>query len=682
MEPSIPPQKGPPQMVKKHPELLEATDEMIADAMEYANPMTLRGLLYQLTGDEDIARVRLRTVDFRDREMQAVADPADVALIRSKAAKLLRGLRDAGPGDVEVGPMDRLHRSLELAVGVEIPSCDLPLWVEQLAVNPWARGLEWRSEPPEGRLEEFLVVVIGAGMGGLNAAVQLQHAGIPFTVLEKNGAVGGTWYENRYPGARVDSPSRNYSHIFGVGYTFPYPFSPQTENEKYFNWVADTFDLRKHIEFHTEVISILWDDQAKVWEVTADQPDGRRVWRANVVISAVGFLARPNVPEIEGVGDFAGPVFHTARWPKDLDLTGRKVAVIGSGCTGYQMVPELCKVTEHTYLFQRTPNWVFDVPGYLAPFPPQVTWLDRNFPFFSNFYRFTTCWVSHPESATERFRADPDYEDEHAVSATNKRIRDHRLEFMRAKFAGRPDLIEKMLPIAPPMSGRPVLVDAEYSVYDALLRDDVTLVDDPIRRVTTDGIETESGALHRVDAIVLATGFKANDFLWPMEIRGRDGARTEELWAKDGARAYLGTMLPGFPNLFILYGPNTNQVGGLQIVDMEEMVTRFALHCISGLVTTNKRAVDVTIDAYWRYNAVVDRAESSRTYLDPRAHNYYRNEHGRSATNGPLDTRLMWHWLRQPVMPTSEEPRPDVVEKLHEASEAVRPHFGADLVVE
>jgi 4-hydroxyacetophenone monooxygenase len=669
-------------MVKKHPELLEATDEMIADAMEYANPMTLRGLLYQLTGDEDMARVRLRTVDVRDREMQAVADPADVAMIRSKAAQLLRELRDAGPGDVEVGPRERLHRSLELAVGVEIPPCDLPLWVEQLAVDPWARGLDWRSEPPEDRLQDFLVVVIGAGMGGLNAAVQLQHAGIPFTVLEKNSEVGGTWYENRYPGARVDSPSRNYSHIFGVGYTFPYPFSPQAENEKYFNWVADTFDLRKHIEFHTEVISIVWDDQAKVWEVTADHPDGRRVWRASVVISAVGFLARPNVAEIEGVGEFVGPVFHTARWPKDLDLTGQKVAVIGSGCTGYQMVPELCKVTEHTYLFQRTPNWVFDVPGYLAPFPPQVTWLDRNFPFFSNFYRFTTCWVSHPEQATERFRADPDYEDEHAVSVTNKRIRDHRLEFMRAKFADRPDLIERMLPIAPPMSGRPVLVDADYSIYDALLRDDVTLVDDPIRRVTTDGIETESGAVHRVDAIVLATGFKANDFLWPMEIRGRNGAGTEELWAKDGPRAYLGTMLPGFPNLFILYGPNTNQVGGLQIVDMEEMVTRFALHCIRELLTTSKRAVDVTMDAYWRYNAVVDQAESTRTYLDPRAHNYYRNEHGRSATNGPLDTRLMWHWLRQPVMPTSEESSPGVVEKLRQASQAVHPHFGADLIVE
>jgi 4-hydroxyacetophenone monooxygenase len=156
----------------------------------------------------------------------------------------------------------------------------------------------------------------------------------------------------------------------------------------------------------------------------------------------------------------------------------------------------------------------------------------------------------------------------------------------------------------------------------------------------------------------------------------------EDLWAPDGARAYLGTMLPGFPNLFMLYGPNMNAVGGLQIVDMEEMVTRFALGCIGGLITQGKRSVDTTLDAYWRYNKEVDKAEALRVYVDPRAHNYYQNEHGRSAANGPLDSRLFWHWLRRPAAPPAGGQLPPIDETLVESRDAVQPFFGQDLVVD
>jgi 4-hydroxyacetophenone monooxygenase len=228
------------------------------------------------------------------------------------------------------------------------------MWLETLALDPWARSFTWSAEPPAPQLEGFSVAVIGAGMGGLNAAVQLRHAGIPFTVLEKNSGVGGTWYENRYPGARVDSPSRTYTHTYGVDFPFPNPFCPQSENEKYFNWVADTFDIRKDIQFDTEVTSALWDEETSTWEIRAEHPDGPVVLRVNAVISCVGFLARPNIPHIAGMEDFAGQLFHSARWPADLDLEGKRVAVIGSGCTGYQMIPEVAKVAGHTLI--RFPN--------------------------------------------------------------------------------------------------------------------------------------------------------------------------------------------------------------------------------------------------------------------------------------------------------------------------------------
>ena len=209
-------------MTAKRPELLEATDETIADAVQYADPMVLRGLLYQLTGDEELARVRLAPQGAaRGGNLQAVADPSDVAMIRARAAAFLREYRDAGAGDIPPGPPERLRASLSLAVGAEVPAAELGMWTEQLALDPFARGLVWTEPPPPDQLSKFSVIVIGAGLTGLNAAVQLRHAGIPFTVLEKNAAVGGTWYENRYPGARVDTGSRTYTHIFGAD--FPYP---------------------------------------------------------------------------------------------------------------------------------------------------------------------------------------------------------------------------------------------------------------------------------------------------------------------------------------------------------------------------------------------------------------------------------------------------------------------------
>ncbi|HEX5204589.1 MAG TPA: NAD(P)-binding protein, partial [Actinoplanes sp.] len=276
-------------------ELLDATDETIEDAVRFADPMILRGLLYQLTGDESVAATPVKARVLGLVEAMVLANSADAALLQSKAAELLKSYRDSGAEDIPVSPADRLPRSLQLSCGEEIAAADVEMWLEQLAIDPWARGLVWREQPPPDRLQQFSVVVIGAGAGGLGAAVQLKHAGVPFVVLEKNPGVGGTWFENRYPGARVDSPSRTYTHIFGADFEYPNPFCEQNENEKYFNWVTDKFGVRENIEFDTEVKSVIWDDGAKVWEIEATSPEGRRVWRTNAVISGVGFLSRPNI---------------------------------------------------------------------------------------------------------------------------------------------------------------------------------------------------------------------------------------------------------------------------------------------------------------------------------------------------------------------------------------------------
>lgn len=242
------------------------------------------------------------------------------------------------------------------------------------------------------------------------------------------------------------------------------------------------------------------------------------------------------------------------------------------------------------------------------------------------------------------------------------------IEFIERKLGSRPDLVEKMTPSFPPGASRPIRVDSDYSVYDALLRDDVSLVTDPIEKITPTGI-VAGGIEHEVDVIVYATGFRANEYLWPMEVRGRGGVRIEEMWAKDGPRAYLGAMVPEFPNLFMCYGPNSNNFGGFTVVDLLELIAQFALRCVAGLIENRKNSVEVTEEGFWQFASILDAAEKPKIYMDPRASNYYQHN-GRSAVNGPIDIRRMWRWLNDPA-----GNRPS------ETDEGLRPYFGEDLIV-
>jgi len=616
------------------------TDEQVDDAVEHADPMVLRGLLFQLTGDEEVAATRPTPQIGIDAAK--LVDPEAIALLRAKAATYLKARRD---GD-DLGPAERLPRSMALTAGVDaVPTEDLELWLEEVALDPYVRGIAPAAAVPQG----FSVLVIGAGMGGINVAVHLLHAGIPFHVVEKNTGVGGTWFENRYPGARVDSPSRTYSHIVGVEFEARFPFCPHDENERYFNWVTDRYGVREHISFGTEVTSLDWDDAAGRWDVRATGPDGEVAWRPNVVVSAVGLLSRPSIPSIPGADRFEGRAFHSSWWPADLDVAGKRIGVIGTGCSGTQLVPVVARDAEHVVVFQRTAQWLFDHPGYLAPYPPQVNWLDRNLPLYRNFMRFRAHWLASPYLSEAKRVIDPDFVDPHACSEVNLRLRTERLAFLERKLGHRPDLLEQMIPPHPPYSTRPIQVDSGDCLYDAVLRDDVTLETGGIEAITPTGVRTAGGVEHDLDVLVYATGFRANECLWPMAVRGRDGQAIEALWAEDGPRAYLGTVAPGFPNLFMVYGPNMNPYGGLGVVNFEEMTTRWILTCIERLVTDEAaRSVEVTDVAFRRWNAELDAREAQKIYKHPLARSYYVNEHGRSSTNCPFTGIEMWHRLRHP----------------------------------
>lgn len=653
--------------MKLNSELFGASDAQIDDAIEYASPMVLRGLLYQLTGDADAIAMKPGTAA-KYGTGKEMADEADAVLLKAKAAAFLKQCRDSGGANIDIGPQARLRQSLSLTAGHEIPEHELHIWQQEAAFDRWARGIHWTHGKPPKSAENFKVAVIGTGISGLNVAVQLRQASIPFVVIEKNPEVGGSWYENRYPGARVDTSSRGYTHLFSYDYPYQYSYCPRDENLKYFKWVADHFDVRRNIEFNTEVSSMEWDDEAWMWTLKAHGPSGPCTFNVNAVISCVGFLSRPQMPDIEGTGSFKGAAFHTAAWPEGVDVKDKRVAVVGSAASGYQTTPVIAETAAHTYLFQRKPNWCLEDQIYLKKLPEQALWLDRNFPFYSNYVRFRVGALINPDLSKAAIVVDPDFEDPHTLSLGNKATRDMCVEFATRKLASRPDLLAKMIPDFPPMASRPIRVDSDYCVFDALLRDNVTLVTDPIEKITPAGI-VAGGVEHEVDIIAFATGFKANDYLWPMEVRGKDGVRIEDVWAKDGPRGYLGAMVPGFPNLFMCYGPNSNNFGGFTVVDLLELVAQFALRCIAGLIESDQHSVEVTSEGYWRFASILDEMEAKMIYMDPRANNYYQF-HGRSCVNGPLDIRRMWRWLNDPAG------TPPV-----ESDAGLRPYFGEDLLV-
>jgi 4-hydroxyacetophenone monooxygenase len=625
------------------PDLLKATDAEIEDAVKFADPMALRGLLYQLTEDEELKDIELKTVLGGYLERNVIALEEDVAMVRRKAADFLKAYRDSGAGPIDIGPADRLPVSLGLMRGETIPEDSLALAIEETALDPWVRSPQWRKAPDAQKLENFRVVIVGAGMGGLVSALHCKRAGIPYTVIEKNPGVGGTWYENRYPGSRLDSPSRSYTHLFGVDFPLANPFSPWAENQKYFSWVADFFDLRKDMVFETEVLSLTWDEPAGEWEiVTSDKHGEQKLLRANAVMTSVGFLNRPRLPDIEGRETFGGEAWHTVEWPDHAVIKDKRVAVIGTGATGYQTVPAMALEAAHVTVFQRTPQWLFPSPGYLSPFNPNVYWLNRNFPFFTNFMRLGSGSAAAFEAVST---IDPDFDDPHCCSASNKIARDVAIGFLESKIKD-PELVAKLTPEHPVWSARPIQADPEYCFFDAIQRDNVTLVTEGIKRINETGIETNDGRQIDVDVIAYATGFHANEYLFPMKITGRDGATIEELWEEGGARAYRTCMMPGFPNLFAIYGPNTN--GSLSPASFHELVACFAIQCVQELILEDKSSVEVKPEAYWDFARLIDERNNTRVWSDPRVQSYYWSKHGRSATMNPLRGPEMWALLREP----------------------------------
>ncbi|WP_113704610.1 flavin-containing monooxygenase [Nonomuraea lactucae] len=477
------------------------------------------------------------------------------------------------------------------------------------------------------------VAIVGAGFGGLCMAIRLRRAGIgSFTVFEKAGELGGTWRDNTYPGAGCDIPSHLYSYSFEkyASWTRRYPGQP--EILAYLARCADKYDVRRRIRFHTEVVGAAFDGGR--WQVSTA---GSQREAFDVVVMGVGQLNRPRLPDIPGMSDFAGTAFHSARWNHDHDLTGRRVAVIGNGSSAAQFVPRIAGRAGRLEVFQRTPNWVIPKPD--ATFGPAARSALRLVPGLQRAYRE---WlyryaenVFHPALARGW-----------SAATLERRARGH----LSAQVAA-PVLRAKLTPDYPPGCKR-VVIDSDF--YAALTRPNVEVVTERIVRIGPGGVETEGGR-HEADTIIYATGFRTTEFLAPIEVAGRGGHTLARQW-NGGAEAYLGISMPNFPNLFLLYGPNTN-LGHNSIVFMIECQVRHIMACLPYLSAGGPMEVRPEAMAAWTRQ--LDRAMAGMVWQDG-CRSWYKTADGRVTNNWPgradlyrrltaRSPRAAYRHIREPV---------------------------------
>ncbi|MFI7633342.1 flavin-containing monooxygenase [Nonomuraea sp. NPDC049400] len=467
------------------------------------------------------------------------------------------------------------------------------------------------------------VAIIGAGFGGLCMAIQLERAGIrSYTVFEKADGLGGTWRDNSYPGAGCDIPSHLYSYSFEkyASWTRRYPEQPEILG--YLEHCADKYDVRRKIRFGAEVRQAVFDGTR--WQLTI----GDRTEAFDVVVMAVGQLNRPRLPDIPGISDFEGASFHSARWNHDHALTGRRVAVIGNGSSAAQFIPRIAEQAGHLYVFQRTPNWVIPKPD--AAFGPLTRLAFRFVPGLQRAYRE---WIYRYAEATLYPAL--------AQGWSADLLRKRALRHLRDQVPD-PALRAKLTPGYPPGCKR-VVIDSTF--YPALTRSNVDVVTDRIARITPKGVETAEGP-YEVDTIVYATGFKSTEFLAPMELLGRDGRTLEEQW-KGGAEAYLGISMPSFPNLFLLYGPNTN-LGHNSIVFMIECQVRHIMSCLPHLSAGGPIEVRPEVMAAWRRQ--LD-AAMTRMVWGGGCQSWYKTPEGRVTNNWPGTTTLYRRLTAKPPAP-------------------------------
>jgi 4-hydroxyacetophenone monooxygenase len=621
------------------------SDDVIRAAVAEASVPALLMSMVHMTGDMGLLDELPRPFMLIAMDLQGAMCEPDKEAVRERAFDVIRAYRDRGcpppfvPDGEQMRVMfDVMSAGAVSAQHVDYVAADLRFSDADQRGPVLASSAEQRSD--------FPVVIIGCGEAGLLAGIKLKAAGVPFTIIEKQSGVGGTWLANRYPGCRVDIANQYYAYSFEPTDHWTHYFSEQPELLRYLNDVAARYDITPDVRFDTEATGAMWDEDSATWRVTIrGADDTQESLTARALICAVGQFTNSVIPNIKGAKDFRGPSFHTADWRDDVDLTGKRVAVIGAGASGFQLVPAIADVTQHIDVYQRTPQWMAPNPMYHAAIPDAARWAIRHLPYYGRWLRFVSWWPI-ADALDEQVRIDPDWDDGgRSSSASNHAIRELFIAWMRV-FCTDEELLAKVTPNYPPMGKRTLQDNGTW--LTTLQRDDVELINDGIAEVTANGVTTVDGVHRPADVLVWATGFDVNHQLGPINVRGRDGLELNEVWG-DSAYAYLGVTVPDFPNFFCMFGPGTNAVNGASIIYNSECQMRYIMGCIDMVLAGGYGSATVRADVCDDYNRRAKERLKEMVYTHPAVtSSYYKNAAGHVPTLYGFRIFDYWQWTNRP----------------------------------
>lgn len=623
-----------------------STPEIAAALQDVSIPTLLLSLVH-ITGDPRFIRDYKQMGIFLN-EVQGFMSEEDKARARAEALEVIADYRDRGCPEPAPLSAELVREMMDWAACERVPEDYIPLVSEELDLD----GADPRRPAPlpVERAAELPVLVIGCGESGILAGIRLKQANIPFTIVEKNAGPGGTWWENHYPGARVDVANHFYCYSFEPNNDWTHFFAEQSELQDYFTKVVQKHGLDDHLRWSTEVLAAEWNDDDGTWSVALRGPAGHaETLRARAVITAVGQLNRPNVPAFHGADTFAGPAFHSAAWDASVDLTGKRVALIGAGASGFQIAPAIADRVDQLTVYQRTAQWMFPNPMYHDEVRDGVRWAMRHLPWYGRWYRFLVLWPGS-DKGLDAAEADPDFADaEHAVSDINAAAQIMFSQWITSQVGAGPDgeaLLAKVLPDYP-ACGKRTLQD-NGSWLNTLQRANVELVRTPIREITPTGVVTGDGVHRDADIVVYATGFRHTDVLWPLKVTGRDGVDLHEKW---GSRpyAYLGITVPDFPNFFIVYGPGTHLAHGGSLIFQSELQMRYIDQCLRRLAEDDLHAVEPTAEAAEDWHARTQSQIKKMVWSHPAVkHSYFKNADGEIHTVSPWRLNQYFDAVREP----------------------------------
>jgi len=622
------------------------SDAVIKNALQEAHLPSLIAALVHVTGDVSLIEGDIKPVYDFFGDGQGGLTPEQRQATETRALQALSQLRDGRP----VAPpasSAKVHKLMNFVAGADIPAHYIPFLEEELALGgDDSKAVHGLDEIASVAKKDFRVLIIGAGMSGLLAAIRMKQAKIDYVVVDKNSDVGGTWMVNTYPGCRVDNPNHLYSYSFEPNHDWPYHFSTQPLLWDYFRHVADKYELRRHIRFNTEVMESVYDEVHANWKTLVRKADGQEdTIVSNAVITAVGQLSRPRRPDIKGIDSFAGQSFHSAQWDHTVDLSDKRVAVIGTGASAFQFVPEIAPMVKELFVFQRSAPWLGPTANYHDKVGEGKKWLLKHVPFYAKWYRFWLFWML-TDGIYAYVQSDPAWKTRpDSVSAQNDVLRELLTQYTKGQLEGRPSLSEAAVPNYPPGGKRSVRDNGVWLA--ALKRDNVETITDPITEIAPTGLKTKTGREIAVDIIIYGTGFTASQFLAPMRFKGKGGVDLHEQWAGD-ARAYLGIAVPNFPNLFIMYGPNTNIVVNGSIIFFSECEVRYIQGLLELLLRSNGSAIEVKRDVHDAFNVKVDAGNALMAWGAPQVTSWYKNAKGRVTQNWPWPLVDYWSATRSP----------------------------------